>query len=306
MTLTRMKFLNRVPQEHTKTLRYWLHQHYSGYETDRPFKNVHASEVTKDDGICPRLYALNDLTKKKPGQRWLSTAERLTYQMGRDQERNIVEAFADMGKSICHWRCINCSRLHPFQSRPFKCEECGAKVFKPEEVRFESDVTGISCGVDMLVALGEPKLRPVEIKTMASEEFKKLQAPLAEHRVRTTLYLRILSECKHSWASMVSHEQATILYIAKNAFGVADATLYKDEIKDKFSPFKEFTVKRNDELVEPLIKRAMVVKAYREGKVGIPAGVCSTALAQRAKRCSFCQECFSGDYPAEHIWEGSK
>ena len=300
-----MKFLNRVPQEHTKTLRYWLHQHYSGYETDRPFKNVHASEVTKDDGICPRLYALNDLTKKKPGQRWLSTAERLTYQMGRDQERNIVEAFADMGKSICHWRCVNCSRLHPFQSRPFKCEECGAKVFKPEEVRFESDVTGISCGVDMLVALGEPKLRPCELKTMAADQFKELKAPLAEHRLRTSLYLRLMAESDHSWASMVNHQKATILYISKSAYGVVDETLGGIGVKERFSPFKEFDVVRDDKATDYLVDRAKIVKDYREKKIGMPCGLCPTALSKRAAGCDYKTECFSGDYPPQHKWNGS-
>ena len=303
--MAKMTFLRKEPNLAAKTLRYWLHQHYTGYEPARPIKNVHASELTKEEGLCPRMYALSDVTKLKPKDRWLTTSERLTFQMGRDQERHVVEAFSEMNKAFCHWRCETCNHLHEFQSRPFKCQACGFAQFRPEEVRFESKFSGASCGIDMLVQLGEPKLRPVEIKTMASEQFKLLEAPLAEHRLRTTLYLRLIAECESPWAAMVNQEKATILYIAKNAYGVKDDTLEKDGTKDKFSPFKEFNVVRNDKLTDHLDLRAKVVKAFRGGAVGMPAGVCPSSLSKRAKGCALREHCFSGEYPPVYDWSGA-
>ena len=266
---------------------------------------IHASELTKPDGLCPRAYALHDVTKKKPRGGWLTTSEQMTYQMGRDQERNIVNWFADMGKAVCHWRCLSCNHLHEFQGRPYKCESCSFKVFKNEEVRFESAITGASCGVDMLLALGEPKLRPVELKTMAADQFKALQAPLAEHRLRTNFYMRIIDESSHSWSNMVGHDKATIVYVSKSAYGCADDSLRKWGIKEGFSPLKEYDIKRNDAETNVLADRSKVVKDYRAGLVGMPCGVCSTAMSKRAGACAFKGECFSGEYPASYVWKGA-
>ena len=301
-----MTFLQKVKAlDHTKSIKYLLHQHLNGPEKGRPLSNIHASELTKLEGFCPRMYALSDVTKQKPADRWLSTSENITFHLGRVLQDSVVEWFADMGRAIGHWRCAVCSYLHQFQSRPFKCEKCGNRVFKPEEVRFESSVTGASCGVDMLVALGEPKLVPIELKTMAADQFKTLLAPLAEHKLRTNLYLRIIAESDHPWASMVSTERARVLYISKSGYGCADDELKKWGLKESFSPFKEFEIARDDSQTQDAATRAKVVFDFRAGKVGMPKGVCPSALAGRAKGCAFKGACFSGDHPGVHEWKGS-
>jgi hypothetical protein len=299
-----MKFLakSKIPKPE-QSLKYLLHQHFGGFEPDRGLKTVHASELTKDEGFCPREYALYDLTKAKPGNRWLTTSERMTYGLGDAVAEMTVEAFADMGKAICHWKCVACGYLHEFCVRPFKCAQCGVRRFKYREVRFESAITGASCGVDMLVAMGEEKLRPVELKTMAADDFKKLAAPLGEHRLRTNLYLRIIAESAHNWANLVSTSRATVLYVSKSAYGCADPKLKEWGIKEGYSPFKEFWVDRNDAETDALVKRAIVVKNFRDGLIGMPNGLCSTALSKRAQKCRFRTECFSGDHPAEWWFE---
>ena len=301
-----MTFLQKVKQvDHTKSVKFLLHQHLNGPEKGRPLTNIHASELTKPEGFCPRAYALSDVTKQKPANRWLTTSENITFHLGRVMQDSVVEWMAEMGKTIGHWRCIACSYLHQFQSRPFKCDQCQHKVFKPEEVRFVSAVTGASCGVDMLVALGEPKLVPIELKTMAADQFKTLLAPLAEHKLRTNLYLRIIAESDHPWASMVSTERARVLYISKSGYGCADDELKKWGLKESFSPFKEFEIARDDSQTEEPARRSKVVKDFRDGKVGMPKGVCPSALAGRAKGCAFKGACFSGDHPGVHEWKGS-
>ncbi len=298
-----MTFLKKaLAQDFTKSVKYQLHNHLTGMEPGRPLSTVHASEVTKPEGICPREYALSDLLKKKPRPRWLSTSENITYHLGRVLQDSVVNWFADMGKAVCHWKCMGCGKLYEFQSRPFKCEGCNVRAFTPVEVRFESAVTGISCGVDMLAALGETKLRPVEIKTMAADQFKTLVAPLAEHRLRTNLYLRIIAESAHPWASLVSSERAQVLYISKTGYGCSDDTLKKWGLKESFSPFKEFDVTRDDKATDYLTGPAKIVKAWRDGKIGMAKGVCPSSLAKRAANCNCKPECFSGEFPPEYDW----
>ena len=42
----------------------------------------------------------------KGKDRWLTTSETVTFDMGRDLEKRVVNAFADMGKAVCHWKCV--------------------------------------------------------------------------------------------------------------------------------------------------------------------------------------------------------
>jgi hypothetical protein len=298
-----MKFLAKIkhpgPEQSVKFL---LHQYLNDSEPERTMATVHASELTKPDGFCPRAYALSDVTHQKPGVRWLSTSENMTFALGRAVEKKVVETFADMGKAICHWECLACKHLHQFTSRPFGCQKCSCKAFKPVEVRFQSAVNGASCGIDMLVTLGEGKLRPVELKTMAADEFKSLQAPLAEHRLRTNLYLRLIAESDHNWSNMVATDRALILYISKSAYGCADPSLAAWGLKEKFSPFKEFEVTRDDKETDYLANRAIVVKSFRDGVIGVPAGICPTAMTKRACSCALRIPCFSGAHPATYEW----
>ena len=306
-----MTFIQKAKAlDYTKSVKYLLHDHLAGVEPDRGKKIVHASELTKDEEVCPREYALYDATHAKPGSRYLSTSENVTYTMGRVLQDIVVQAFADMNKAIGHWRCPACDYLHEFQSRPWKCASCGVKLaFKAEEVRFQSAVSGASCGIDLLLALGEPKLRAIEIKTIDKDMFKdkhtkkELVAPLAEHKLRTAFYLRIIAESGHPWSSLVSTDAATILYVSKGGYGCQDLTLKSWGLKEQFTPFKEFTVKRDDKMTESVSRRAQIIKHFRDGKVGMPCGVCPTAFAKRAQFCAQRSPCFSGEYPAQYEWK---
>lgn len=294
-----LKFMIRVKKPNPeRSVKFLLHKHFGGVEPERGMATVHASELTKVEGFCPRAYTLVDLTKSKPGTRWLSTSERLTFALGNAMQIMVMSAFGDMGQGVCHWRCLGCNQLHQFQKRPCACDKCGGKRFHPVEVRFTSKVTGVSCGVDMLVSFGDGKLLPVELKTMAADAFKALQAPLAEHRLRTNLYLRILAEAEEPWGSLVDQTRAAILYISKAAYGCKDDSLKPLGIKEGFSPFKEFWIDRDDTQTDALCIEAARVKAFRAGETGVPEGICPTAVCKRAEKCIVKKACFSGDYPA--------
>lgn len=299
-----VKFLKKIASfAPEKSVKYLLHKHLTRYEPGRSLKRIHASELTKAKEFCPRYYALSDLTGAKPQDQFLSTSQLMTFQIGRDQERNLVLWFAEMSKAFCHWKCVSCGTRHEYQLRPPKCSCCGTKVLEPEEMRFESAASSASCGVDMMLALGDPKMRIVEIKTMDKDQFKELKAPLAEHRWRTNLYLRIVEESEHPVSNLVQTDVATILYVSKGGFGVADPEVKKWGLPDGFSPFKEYLIQRNDSDTDMIVRKAKAVKDYRAEKVGIPKGVCKTALSARAKECPLKGQCFSGDYPPQFDWE---
>jgi hypothetical protein len=162
----------------------------------------------------------------------------------------------------------------------------------------ESAVNGASCGIDMLLALGGGKLVPYELKTIDKEQFKTLAAPLAEHRIRTNLYLRIIAESASKWAQQIDTTRGYVLYVSKGGFGCADATLKPAGINESFSPFKEYAIKRDDDLTDDYATAARIVKDFRDGKSVMPTGICPTALTKRALHCPFKVKCFDGSYPA--------
>jgi hypothetical protein len=284
----------------THSVKYLLHQHLTGYEIARPIKNVHASELTK--GLCPRYYAILDKEPKLLRDNWLSTSENVTYRIGRELQDAVVHWLADQDKAITDWKCRACDDLYMLQKRPKKCQ-CGCSKFDPQEHRFASELSGASCGVDVLVQFGAGKLRVVEIKTMDKDQFKALQMPLAEHRLRTNLYLRLIAESGLDVVEQIDTQVATVLYVSKGGYGCADPTLKQMGIGDSFSPFKEFVIQRDDKATDAMMQRAKVVLDYRKKKVGMPCGICATAMEPAAKKCSAVKACFSGQYPAEYEWQ---
>ena len=287
-----------------KNLKFRLHNHLKGRDEPRSLERVHASEVTKPDGFCPRYYALYDKTSLGPQGQWLSTSEKVTFKMGHDLQDSVVNWFADMDLAVGNWSCLSCDTVHKLMKRPYKCTKCQAKGFKPIEVRFKSTYSDISCGIDMLVMLGGTKLIPVEIKTMDKDQFKALVAPLAEHRIRTSLYLKCIAESSHEFSEQVDTDNAKIFYVSKGGYGCADPDLFKWGLNEKFSPFKEFDIKRDDSILKDLEVPALVLKEFRAGKSGVPCGICSTAMTKRATYCAMKKDCWSGDFPPEVQWKG--
>ena len=186
--------------------------------------------------------------------------------------------------------------MHSFVIRPERCVKCKCRSLTPNEIRFKSAISGASCGVDMLVRIGNAtKLRPVEIKTIDKDQFKALKMPMSEHRQRTTLYNRIIAEDTGKVSKMVDPSVATILYVSKGGYGCAQDWLAQAPTFDKFSPFKEYDIPRNDAEVEDLSKMAAEFTEFlNSGKM--PCGICSTAFSKTAQNCTMKNACWSGKF----------
>ena len=65
------------------SIKLMLHERVSKWEPPRDHSTVHASDLMKELEFCPREFALLDLTGGKPKDKFVSTAQALTFEIGR-------------------------------------------------------------------------------------------------------------------------------------------------------------------------------------------------------------------------------
>ena len=280
-----------------------LHETVPGYRPPRDHKIVHASDLTKEEEFCPRQFALYDLTGKKPRDEFIGTSQQTTFDVVRIMQSLIREHWLPRDKVIGHWECKWCGKIRHFSPRPQRCGDCKRSSFKYNEVTLFSDELGVWGGIDLLVNVGEPKLRMVELKIMDKDYWKALKMPLAEHTWRTRLYLKIIGTSRSKWADRINSQVAHVLYKGR-MYGTKDGEAIKWNSKDRFSPFKEYLIERDDSSVGVVSIKARMLKAFREnGEAYMPSGVCASGFDARAKWCPVAPQCFSGRWPAKEDWQ---
>ncbi|UOX39971.1 rubredoxin-type fold protein [Vibrio phage V-YDF132] len=268
-----------------------MHRQMGRYDRDRPYENLHASDVTKDDPVfCPRERALLVATKAEPNEKYISTETRTYFDVG-EAIHDLVREKWGLAVSIGNWECQRCDALYTATHRPVTCE-CGGTNFKYHEQRVLSKDTGISCGIDWQVAEKTTGYAiAVEIKSINPADFKTLHAPLAEHTSRTKLYLQSIATATDP--KKVAHlrkDMAYILYVTKGAPDNGEY-LGGGGFLEKRTPFKVFEVLRDDESIQEYLDRGRSYSEYRKTKK-IPERICANPLTKRAKKCSMCTECW--------------
>ena len=286
-------------------LKHEIHKRLAGWEEPRPHFPLRASDLmsTKYE-FCPREQAFMDLGLAQKKGQFVGTSLRMTFDHGSYMERQIRDVYL---KDIVvgEWECGVCLQKYVLFGKcpTVKCAHCGYKRWQYREPRFSHDDSGVSGGIDFLIQTAHPKVRVIECKTMAPDEFKTLVAPLAEHKVRTSLYLKLIASSTWEPAKRINTQEATILYVMKS-FGIKDESMKAAGIKDQaMSPFKEFTVKRDDSLLDKKLSQATVLKRWRDDKSqGMPCGICPNGFSKRAQGCSAVSPCWSGKYPHQVTW----
>jgi len=281
-----------------------VHQRLAGYEPARPHFPLRASDLMSELEFCPREHIFMDLGMVKKKDQFIGTAQVMTFAHGRDMEHRMRnEWLRDV--AVGNWTCGVCSKdFKGFGKAPLvACQSCGWNRWVYKEPRFDSPLSKISGGFDMLVDVGAAKLRILEVKSIDKDAFSKLLAPMAEHKFRTSLYLTLAHESVSDESKRVDTSEASILYVSK-AFGVSDPSLKAAGIKDSpFSPMKEFVVKRDEALVATPVNKAKVLAKAREDKsAGMPCQICPNGLTKRAQNCPAVGYCFSGSYPSNLTW----
>lgn len=289
--------LVKPAKDTTGIIKRLIHANVGGYEKPRPKHNIHASELTNQDrDFCPRQYVLMDTYPVIDKARHIDTALETTFHEGRDKQARFNNEWL-RDRMVGDWKCTSCGKVEKFTTAPGGCSDAKMRCrWEYEEVRILDAITGASGGLDGLVMLKQgEKLRLVEVKIMDKDMFKKLVAPLAEHKTRTQLYLRLIARSKQPWAKQIDTKEASVLYIMRG-FGM------KDDNGD-FSPFKEYTVVRDHKSVEEYASMAhAVTTARREPERGTPCGICKTLMAERAATCPVAKPCFSSKHPATITW----
>lgn len=291
-----MDFIKHIktPEE---SLKHHIHRRLPTSQDTRSIKTLHASDITKEDPeFCPREFAIMDIIKKEKKGMYIGTAMRATFDVGEAVHTLVREKWAD-DIAIGTWKCRMCHHEHKFSLRPHKCNHngCHSKKFDYHEEVFWSSEGHYVSSIDMLVKFeSKNKLTPVEIKSIDKDKFKELVAPLAEHRLRTNLYLRSILNSNHPHRGRIDTDKGMIIYVCKG-FGFKDTSLKDNGISDApFSPFKEFYVSRKDKTTQYLIDRALQLDDFRRGAGELPTQIHPSIMSKRCSKCNHAALCWSG------------
>lgn len=282
-----MKFIKSTVHSHL-SVKDLLLKSVGGKEPARPVHDLHASDLTKQQPeFCPREFWLHRKLDLQRPEQYVQHAMRVTWDEGRDKQWRLNNEYL---RDVMwgHWRCVRCGAEEKWQTVP-SADGCkhSKHVWEYEEPVFHHP-SGFSGSLDGVVQFTPAKLRMLECKIIKGDDFRDLKAPLAEHRIRTQLYLRLLAEANTEPAAKIDNSVAHVLYIMRG-HGVK-------QDQGGISPFREFLVERNDAAVEKFVRMAYALKQ------GIPEGVCSNSLCLRAQQCPVTKHCFSTKYPADQMW----
>ena len=284
-----MKFIQKAVEQTKEpvSLIALLHERLGGYRKGRGFTNIHASALMSDTQFCPREVALIDLLKIKPKDQYIPPALQVTFDQG-ESLHNLARNKWLKDLAVGSWSCPHCGYKIKFSKFPkVSCKVCGDKNWQYTEEVFVSQTCKASGSIDILLDVAQPKLMVTEVKTMDKDEFKKLVAPLAEHRLRTNFYMWLIQDSDDPNRHNINPEMAKVLYISK-AFGTKNGD-------SGITPFKEFDVKYEPDCLKPYIERASIVKNFRE--LGImPERICPTSFVPRVKQCACPKDCWGNQF----------
>ena len=261
-----------------------LGRHYP----ERSHKTVHASDVTKSD-FCARKILLLDHLNLEPADSYISPALKATFDIGNMVADRLVEHWIG-SHAHGHWVCPVCTKQSVFGPKPTQHCCSPHAPWSYREVKFFGEDSHISGSLDLIANLGGLKLKVVELKTIKPDDFDKLAAPLAEHRLRTRLYLKLIEESTNPIRFQLDTQSAKILYVSKG-FGKMNAE------HGQILPFKEFDVDRDDDSIKTYLQNGVDVRNHRTAKTIPLVKVCSSVSSSTAKSCPVKSQCWGGLIP---------
>ncbi len=288
-----MQFLKKIHDESGDfSVKALLDARLGFTETPRDYEKIlHASQLTKD-GFCPRRVALMEIHDKKDRKAYLPGPLQVTFETGRWVQSQLNNHWlADIMWG--DWECLRCGQTKHHCKRPVPDTHCSGweHLWSYNEVMLTDQEHNISGSMDMFLEYNKNKTRRmVECKIMAQDQWVDLKMPLAEHRIRTQLYLHLMD--LNNQDGGFNCREATVLYVLRG---------YGKKIDGEITPFKEFTIEANPEAVLDLLEVAKQYNLWRENlQVPINA-LCSTITSTCAKKCPVAKQCFSGGWPAGKI-----
>lgn len=274
-----------------------LDKFVGGHEKNRGFSHLHASDISQP-AFCPREVSLVKELNLPPGTSYIAQALRATFDAGNDQQARVNNDWL-VSVMFGNWKCTSCGKVDNLRYKP-ETKKCGDTIcrYRYREPLLHCADVGVHGSIDGLVNVGTGALRLMEAKIIAADAFKPLAAPLAEHALRSRIYLYLLANTqwlKHTGIPKIDTKRASILYIsrghgAKNSAG-------------KISPFREFIVTRDDNAIRKELSKAKAYTMYQtQMGVGYPCRVCTTPMDKRAQSCPVVSACFSSNFVDSITW----
>lgn len=271
-----------------------LHAALKTVEPARPIANLHASALTNKKGFCPREVVLCKKLARKPYPSKLDLPLVVTFHEGRDKQYRLNNYWL-RNLMVGNWHCLSCQTKWEFTKAPKGACCAHANVIYDEVVYYHP--SGAQGSLDALLDVGKMKLRLVEFKIMAQDEWVDLKMPLAEHKARSELYLELIEGSNHPHKGAIDTSRIHVLYCLRG-YGKLD------KVKERYSPFKEFIVHRNPQGAAEYLDMAQAVTVSKNSEWGlIPEGICDTMFDKRCHTCCVSKECFSGKFPATLKWK---
>lgn len=269
-----------------------LHNEIPFQEKERGTDKLHCSTLTSDD-FCPKYFFLKKEHKVDNIYKYLTTSSIMTFFYGHYLSSYIRNVWLQK-HVVGDWECIFCHKNHPFSLHPgdVKCKVAkGSKCsFKYNEVEVVYGKNDLVVGhIDLLLKTDHKPLL-IELKSLDKDVFKTLAKPEDEHIKRTILYLHIIKHSKYK--DKIDTSKATILYSCKG-FGIKSpmARLYNPK-DGAFSPFKEFIVRYNKNLIKDVLDLSDELRAALDSHEP-PKGICSSIHDNRASNCRLNYLCFN-------------
>lgn len=277
-----MKFLQGAVKLPEYTLSSIIKETMQVPQRHRGYEHIHASDLTKDH-FCPREVCLvreYDLPLPKD---YHTCALRLTFDIGNATAQLIADEWGGQAV-IGNWRCRVCHSFRSFTRKPAQCKCKPWATWEYREVNFVDRESKASGNLDLIVDLGEAKYRIVELKIIKPEDFAEIKAPLAEHRVRTSLYLDIIKNSSHPYRKAINTHEGIVMYVSRG---------YGKKVEGLgVLPFKEFKVLSNPTTDAMYQDRARAIALYEEKKQPLPPRTCESAGCKRATKCNAVTKCF--------------
>lgn len=290
-----MKFLQEAHPDNVSIID-MLHKALTIVDPPRPWHGVpHASELTNSNRFCPRELVLSHHLNKKTYPRKIEAPMKITFDEGKDKQARFNNEWL-VDRMVGTWECRHCQNMLPWGKKPKWCS-CSHPDWRYREMVFMYPGAGITGSIDAILDVGKPKLRAVEFKIMDKDLWIDLKAPLAEHRVRSKLYLEILEADPTVAHLQIDTSRIHVIYCMRG-FGK------KDALKGRISPFKEYIVHKDSVEADFYVRMGVAVKRSKDlGWSYFPSGICSTMFDKRCQSCTVPKECFSGKYPADFTWQ---
>lgn len=248
---------------------YHIHKNGTRAGGARHHNVVHSSDLDPSRKWCAREPALLTVHEKKRPSEFVSTAQRMVWQMGY-KGADLVMDMIPREKQWGNWQCRGCSHELKYAYAPTTCPSCGTahpRAFEYKEVFLRDPKTGVVGSVDLFVdILGNGTKTALEIKTEGNEGFKSRDHATFDHEWRTMLYCRL---AELNWDGdfakeySINTQSARIMYVTKEGYADSEKVAEWGLPDWKKSAMKEYFVQRYDTMTNNQMDYAMTYRTWR-------------------------------------------